>query len=666
MGWRLPEIWRRLRDVGEIGTPFGRSLIAERYKTLQSQVPLIYLIILTNFIGVHLSTGTPLTPGLNAASLLFAVIVARLTHWLRNRGATPSPGGMVKEMRKVLLVAVLLSTGTGAWCLDAFNHSNPDQANYVVLFASLTALGCAYGLGVFPIAARLPLLLIALPLAFRLIWAGGASHVVAGISLTLVTLLMLRLLGIQNRGFARIVHSRTEIAAERERARRAEREALDEKSKAKAIAETDFLTGLANRRAFIDSLEAAIDAASAGGEGYALAMVDLDGFKPINDIFGHAAGDAILREVGRRLARAAGEGATVARMGGDEFALLLPGRDGEAAEAFGTEICAELRRPIPIEDRELRVSACCGFTLHPSGERRCPSRLLIQGDTALYHAKSLGGGRAARFVPGMEDGHRRRSMIEKALQLPENRERIELVYQPIFDLRTGRVRAHEALARWTEDSLGEISPAEFMPIAEQLNIVDEIGLDLLHKAVREAVCWPQDVRLSFNLSAVQLCSSGLAEGMLAILDGVGINPSRLQLEITETALLMDFEAARTNLALLRTAGARIILDDFGAGFASISYLREIQFDEIKLDGSLIASRDDPPTRQRLLKGVIDLCASLGVPCIAEHIETEAQLDLLIEYGCASGQGYFLQRPVPAESVNAAGDAILREKPAKAA
>ena len=237
---------------------------------------------------------------------------------------------------------------------------------------------------------------------------------------------------------------------------------------------------------------------------------------------------------------------------------------------------------------------------------------------------------------------------------------LRLLFQPIVDLSSGTLRAFEALARWEHPTLGSVSPAEFIPIAEQIKAIEPLSDGLLAKAAGEAAAWAKAIRLSFNLSTVQLCVSGTAEHILDIAQGAGLQPDRLQLEVTETAQLADFGRARANLDALRAAGVRVLLDDFGAGHASISYLREMPFDGIKLDGSLVASVTESVRAQRLLKGVLDLCASLRLPCIAEHIETEEQRALLCQLGCRDGQGFLLGRPLaPADAARLAEAKLVR-------
>jgi diguanylate cyclase (GGDEF)-like protein len=466
-----------------------------------------------------------------------------------------------------------------------------------------------------------------------------------GLALGVVTMLILRLLQVHNRAFSTLVESRSEISAERERARRAEKRANHEEAKAKRIADTDPLTGLANRRAFLRALEELGGRAERGGGSFALAMVDLDGFKPINDTFGHATGDAVLQSVGARLGSAVSCDAVIARTGGDEFAVLLPGVAAMAeAQRVGEALCAALQEPFVVDGREFRISGCCGLALCAADDSNVTDAL-IRADTALYRAKDNGKAGAAVFSPEMDALNRRRVQIEGALRSPETLASMELLFQPIRDLSTGRLRAFEALARWQHETLGAVPPGEFIPIAEQIDAIGPLSETLLARAAAEAAAWSDAVRLSFNLSAVHICTPTASARVLGILEQAGLDPVRLQVEVTETALLVDFDAARENLKALRRAGARIVLDDFGAGHASISYLREVQFDGIKLDGALIASVGASVRSRRLLKGVLDLCAAIGVPCVAEHVETEEQLALLRELGCRDGQGFLISHPL---------------------
>jgi diguanylate cyclase (GGDEF)-like protein len=649
----------RLIDAGEVDSVGGRILLEERFRALQRQIPLLYLVIFANMIGLYLASGGKFDAAVDFPALVGALIIFRLGHWLRVRNRILPPERILRELRRMWAYAVIFSLAFCGWSFHLLDTRGPEQHDFVILFASLAAIGCAYGVSRYPAAAKTPLVLLGLPLAGRLVLNPNPAHIAMGVGLGSILLVLLRFIGLHDESFIELVESRTAISLERERACRAERLAKAEQAKARRIADTDPLTGLANRRAFLRAVGRRAATLARSGGGFALAMVDLDGFKPINDTFGHASGDRVLEGIGGRLAAAGGRGALIARTGGDEFALLLPRvRNVAAANAAALAVCAALQEPFLVDGREFRISGCCGVTLLNRGD--CDvQEALIRADTALYRAKESGRSGVAVFTQEMQDIHRRRILVEKALRQPETLDRIGLVFQPITDLATGELRALEALARWHDELLGRIPPDQFIPIAEQINVIEPISDKLLAQAAAEAARWAAAVRLSFNVSAVQLCTTGSAGRILALLDRAGLAPSRLQVEVTETALLADFEVARENLQALRSAGARIVLDDFGAGHASISYLREMQFDGVKLDGALIANVSDSLRSRRLLKGVLNLCDALGLPSVAEHIETEEQLHLLRELGCREGQGYLLSPPLHAEAAAALASPKLK-------
>ena len=631
----------RYFDVGEVKTSIGRAIVEERYRALRRQVPVIYLLALVNLGALQIATTGMLTVGFNPPTALAVCAAVRVVQWLGTAHEEVSHVQMLKRLRQTCAIAAFMCLLICIWCLRLLQFQDPTAELTIILLGSLTAIGTAYGLSSFPVAARLPLIVLSFPLAGRALLSDNPFFVSAALSLSIVSLLILRLLNVHNKHFTDLVRARARVLNEQERAEASHQRATE-------AATTDFLTGLPNRRAFMAALDEEL-ANRAGGCKFGLALVDLDRFKPINDTFGHGIGDELLRVVADRLKGLAGEEATVARLGGDEFAVLLPHMDKTVtAEAFGKIILAAINQPAEVKGRQFPVSACCGIALSRRGKLRAPTQVLAHADIALYQAKALSPGRLAIFEPRMGAPRRRRTKIERALQLSTTYDDVHLVYQPIFDLRTGRIIAQEALARWTDRELGDISPAEFIPIAEQLDVIGRLSDTLLNKAIAEAALWPSDIRLSFNLSAVQLCSPGAAEVVMLALKNGGLPPERLQVEVTETSLLADFQKARDNLLKLRSAGVSIVLDDFGAGYASVSYLREIQFDQIKLDGSLTTAAQTDQNGQCLLAAVIGLCEILGVPPVAEHIETEEQLKLLLRLGCGAGQGYWLRRPMPAD------------------
>ena len=595
-------------------------------------------------MGLHLGKGLSQETLTHPSGVMVILVLVRLAHWLRTRGRELSAERIVSELRATLLLAAVLSWAAGFWAITLMSSEAPEQQDLVILFASLGAVGAAFGLSSFPMAGRLPLILFALPFSAALGLSPKPAHWAVGLSLTLISLLSLRMLKVQDRGLVELVRSRSAIESGRERARVAEQAALREHELVKRVANTDSLTGLANRRAFLAALEARLGAGSR--KDFAIALLDLDGFKPINDIFGHATGDALLAEVAARLRQICGNRNLVARVGGDEFGMIISTSRPARAMAIISRVSEVLGRPYCLDGREFRISACGGVVAV------CPAKsdlttTLRNGDIALYKAKEGGRGRIALFTSELERANLRRIELERALQDSSAHEQIAPVFQPILDLRTGELLAFEALARWHHPQLGDISPSEFIPIAEQNSLIEQVNQILLAKAGCEVERWPSPICLSFNLSAVEICSPNSADRLLAILESCNLDPSRVWFEVTETALLADFSTARTNLEKLREAGSRIALDDFGAGYASISYLREIAFDAVKLDGTLITGAVGSPRASQLLKGVLELCASLEVACVAEHIETEQQMELLVSLGCQVGQGFALSPPVDA-------------------
>ena len=616
------------------------AVVEERYSSLRKQVPIIYLLGFVNLSGLELATKGRITLGANLPTFIAICGLIRMWQWFHGPRTVPHDF-MIKRMRQTILFAALVCGAVCFRCLQLLGTGDTATRMAVMLFGGLTAIGVAYGLTALAEAGIIPLVLIIIPISIVALLSDDIHIVWAALGLVSVSALTIRLLLTHSRHLTALINSRSLIAREQETANQAHREAV-------VAATTDFLTGLLNRRAFVSALEEMVR--DQGGT-FAVALLDLDRFKITNDTFGHAAGDALLREVAARLLQTVGRNGVVARLGGDEFGILLPGISrAHEAQTMGSEILVNVNRPVMVGDRELAISACCGFGLSRRGKENSPSRLMADADIALYRAKETPGAGVAVFELRMEAPHRRRRQIERALQAPRIERQLKVCFQPIVDLKNGRVIAHEALARWTDKDLGPVSPAEFVPIAEQLNLIENINDHLMRMAFKEARNWPDDIRLSFNLSAVQLHSSVSAKAVLKALKAAGLAPTRLQVEVTETALLADFKRARANLNALRAAGVVIVLDDFGAGFASIGYLRELQFDQIKLDGALVTAALESANGKRLLAAVIALCGILGVSSVAEHVESEEALKLLRELGCSAGQGFWLKPPVGPEEV----------------
>lgn len=639
-----------------------RAVLLEKVLALIPRMPWLYAILIVNLGGVLVSLKGPVTLLHIVGTLLLLVVVGRLLHWRWLKNRAPSKIDSVFELRRVFLIGAAVCSTYCGWMFTLVAQAHGGDFTDLALMAGLAALGCTFALSPMPAAARLPLIILSLPFAVLLLSSGGIAHIGMGFTLLTLSAFAMRLIDIQNDTLTRLIHARLDVELEKGRAMSAEKSAIAERSLARTLADTDVLTGLANRRALL----AAIEWYAMDGRGpIAVALFDLDGFKPINDTFGHATGDELLVEVGRRLSEMVGPAGLVARLGGDEFALLLYDISASATRELVAQAIDNISRPLEVDGRLVAVSACAGIACPQDGETDAMP-LIRMADIALFTAKRKGRGRLEFFSESLEANVKRRAEIELALRSPGVDEQLDLVFQPILDLTTMEICSFEALARWRHCDLGWIAPAEFIPISEQISVVQPISEALLRRAAAEALRWPSRISLSFNVSAVHLCTDGSAARILDLIETQKLDPSRLQIEITETALLADFDAARRNLSALRDSGVRLVLDDFGAGYASISYLREMQFDAIKLDGSLLTAANGECSGAPLLKGVLDLCRAVGLPCIAEHIESEEQVTMLRGAGCRFGQGYWLARPVAAQNaLQLANGEVVPLAPARA-
>ncbi|PWK63180.1 EAL domain-containing protein [Aminobacter sp. AP02] len=415
------------------------------------------------------------------------------------------------------------------------------------------------------------------------------------------------------------------------------------------LAFTDALTGLGNQRRFFDKVERLIGDRAEDPAPFTVGILDLDGFKPINDLFGHRAGDDILIQVAMRL-RAACEGhSAVARIGADEFAFLYPLVFSEDAAAEKARMLIEiLSAPYDVGERTARLSASVGCSLFHSADDNTET-LVRKAETALYHAKRSGRGRVVVYTREMEEAAKRVTRIEQALRRAVAAGEVAPHFQPIVDLNTRRTIGFEALARWTDRDLGFVSPAVFIPIAEERGIIGPLSQLVLRKAAEAARSWPKDMFLSFNLSPSQLVDQNTGLHILSILERTGFDPRRLEIEITETGLMTDPVSAAKIVEDLRRVGIRVSLDDFGTGQSSLGRLREFRFDKLKIDRAFVASILEDRPSEHIIRAILAMCEGLGMDVVAEGIELEAQAERLVQFGCAGGQGYLFGRPADADA-----------------
>ncbi len=429
---------------------------------------------------------------------------------------------------------------------------------------------------------------------------------------------------------------------------------LRERSAAEArirhLAHHDSLTGLANRAMLREQLEQALALGRRHGQQVAVLCLDLDRFKAVNDGYGHAAGDRLLLEIGRRLLACARDSDVVARLGGDEFVVLLTQVNGaEGAQALAQRIIDDLAQPVDLgELRQASVGCSMGIAVFPD-DGDSVDGLLVNADLALYRVKDAGGNGFAFFKAEMDAEARARRALDHDLRLAMQRHELRLAYQPQADAGSGRVCGFEALLRWNHPLRGAVPPDVFIPVAEANGTIGQIGAWVLQEACAEAMRWAEPLRLAINVSPAQFEQGDFAALVEQVLDQTGLPAARLELEITEGVLIRNTERTLGLLTRIQALGVGIAMDDFGTGYSSLSTLRSFPFDRIKIDRSFVRDLTTNPGSAAIVQAVLGLARGLNLPVVAEGVEDDAQLAALRLAGCAEVQGYLIGRPLPIEA-----------------
>ncbi|WP_043621020.1 bifunctional diguanylate cyclase/phosphodiesterase [Ensifer sp. ZNC0028] len=414
-----------------------------------------------------------------------------------------------------------------------------------------------------------------------------------------------------------------------------------------AWGDVDPLTGLGNARCLRQSVLDLAEERASDPAPFTIGLANIDGFKPINDLFGPEAGDEILCQVAYRLKACAPEGATITRFDSDEFAFVLPLIfERKGAEKIGQMLKEVLSAPFDLGDRHVRLSASFGFAVYPfAGE--VFEDLLKSADTALYRSKRRGRGQITVYSQEIAQEMKRATQLEQALRNAIIANEVDVHFQPIVDLRNDAVVGFEALARWCDADLGYVSPAVFVPLAEERGFIDSLAEVLLRKAAHAALSWPKELFLSFNLSSAQLTDPTTSRRLLSIISQIGLDPRRLELEITETAVMADADIAQKIVAELRAAGVRVSLDDFGTGQSSLGRLRDFSFDKVKIDRAFVSRISADRASEHIIKAIVSMCEGLELEVVAEGIEDFSEALKLKALGCGLGQGYFYGKPADA-------------------
>ncbi|WP_082697554.1 putative bifunctional diguanylate cyclase/phosphodiesterase [Novosphingobium fuchskuhlense] len=628
-----------------------RPLPVEQVLRLRQQMPPMYLILTMNAAALaythHVSA--PRWLSVELPVILIGACLIRLMHWLQpvDEGAVTLESAR-RILRRTEIMATLLSVLFVTWALALDQYGTGDQHGHVTVFVAITVMGCIFCLTYLPRAAHLVCYTVLGVFLTYCLARGTVTMGSMALNILMVGVVVLKVLRDSFGSFTALEDSRAALQHERAQAQHLAEENA-------RLAHSDPLTGLPNRRYFF----ARLDALLARGEPaspFTIGVIDLDRFKPINDVHGHAEGDRLLQVIGERLQTASGPDCVIARLGGDEFGLIIEG-SLETAEAKGAWLCERVQQAVPLGDIVVSVGCSGGLAAWPEAGTSAHD-LFDRADFALYHAKKARRGGIVRFSSELERIIRSEQALEAALHSADLKRELAMVYQPIMRTRSLTMVGVEALARWESPMIGAV-PAELLfSAAERLGMARTVTLAAFDRVLTDFARLPSDQRLSFNLAPTDITDPGTVAALIERIARSGIDAQRLVFEITETSLICDFDAARAALEQLRACGAKIALDDFGTGYSSLSTLHMLPIDIIKIDRSFALRLDDAEGR-RLVRAIFNLTRSLNLECVFEGIETEMQLMEATLAGFHYAQGYFIERPV-------ALDVLLERQSSRAA
>ncbi len=643
-----------------LALPVNDPVLARSQLTAFSkQIPLLYAILTVNALGLaatHAETAPPLLT-FSIPLCLCVVCCVRGVYWLRLDVSALSCHQAITSLRTTLRFVGFLGIAFCAWSLSLYPYGDAYAKCHVAFYMSITLISCILCLMHLRGAALLLTAIVVTPFSIFFFSTGNLVLIAMAVNMILVTCGLIAIMFRNYNDFAGLIRSRRSLLD-----RQGEMQLLSDENH--RLAYSDQLTRLPNRRSFLARLDDTILAAEMKPMRFAVALLDLDGFKSVNDVHGHTAGDELLIQVGQRLKGLATPHIFLARLGGDEFGVVLTDfSSNDDIIAFGQTVLGLLRAPCRVKDTMVAIAGSIGVAIYPEAGRSTED-LFERADYALYFVKQTQKGQIVIFSENHEETVRRNGRIEQALRRADFERELDMVYQPIIDTGTNHILAFEALARWHSPDIGPVSPQVFLPLAERRQLMGQVTETLLVKALAAARHWPDDVMLCFNLSACDLMSAGTMAAVQRIVLTSGMEPSRVEFEITETAEMDDFTQVVTSIGQLRDLGARIALDDFGSGFSSLGRLLLLQVDKIKVDKSFVSEIGHGRTSPSIIRSVVGLCEDLGIDCVVEGVETEFQRAILQSLGCRWMQGYLFSKPVSSSSLAALLDDDGRQRAAR--
>jgi diguanylate cyclase (GGDEF)-like protein len=614
------------------------NLMQAQVKALSRQVPLLFFIGIVNTLAVaytHYGVA-PAVLTIGCPILITIACCARGWAWAKAGHRTVSDAEAASRLKMITYVGPIGAAIIVVWGLTLYQYGDPYAQGHVVFFMGVTIISSSFCLIQLRPAALLIVGSTAIPFALFFFAAGRPVYIAIALSMLLVSAAMIYIVIIFSRDFANMINIHKELTATQVVIER--------------LANLDSLTDLPNRRSFLAKVGELLDRPEETRHRFIVGLIDLDGFKSVNDLYGHVAGNNVLVEAARRMLEMSDDALFFARLGGDEFGVIIDAAlDDDETKALGVRICKALQVPFTNMNIVVDLSGSLGLAAFPQAGSTA-ELLFERADYALYHAKQHQRGCPVIFSIEHETEIRQFANLEWCLRHADVESEISLYFQPIVDVERGKIVAFEALARWDSPKLGRVAPDIFIRVAERSDLINKLTRMLLRKALAKAKTWPDDIRVSFNLSTRDLGSREAIVNIAAIIENSGVAASRIDLEVTETALIQDFDQASASLRTLRALGVGVSLDDFGAGYSSLSYLQRFPIDKIKIDRSFVKDVETEPSCRAIVKLVIDLCRDLKLTCIVEGMETADQVKLLRTLGCKTMQGYLFGKPMPAAEV----------------
>ncbi|WP_062118460.1 putative bifunctional diguanylate cyclase/phosphodiesterase [Aureimonas sp. AU40] len=626
----------------------ARSIEQARYHALAKVWPALYLALVGDMIAVsfvHMAMAPWWATFLFPAILIPKALICSV-RWYRNRDTIPPVDECVRAVRVLGIEVVVWMGLIVAWEIWLAQWGNADTLIVLMLCVAGQMVFLQFGL----LQLRLASLVSGAICLAGLIYLGsGIESLVGTIGVVTVLVMGFGSFALIAYGyyfdFTSLVVSRLTLETKAE-----EVQLLSETNF--RLANTDSLTDIGNRRRCFHDLEKALQAAADTGRAVAFGVLDLDGFKAVNDSNGHVVGDRLLHAMAARIRDTLGEFGDVYRLGGDEFAFIIAGEESpERLLEIGEDLISSVQTPIRIGDFNMLLGCSIGFATYPKSAESA-EELYDRADYALFHAKRTGRSRPVVFNEEHERSVRQTALIERTLRAADLEEELYLTFQPIVDSHQNKTMLLECLARWQSPILGLVSPAQFIVAAEQSGFISTLTPILLRKALLAIRQWSGEVGISFNLSGHDIVAPEKVLNLIGILMHSGVAPNRVEFEVTETAIMMNLDQALANLHLLKATGARISLDDFGTGYSSLSQIQKLPLDKIKVDASFVRDLETNPASRKIVSSVTALSRDLSLSCVVEGVETREQLDILQGLGCSLIQGYFYSRPMREVDVEA--------------